>query len=139
MKNIDEKYFENFEQYIPEGIYCYKNDYECPFHDCDENLDEQENGYCHFLKQSDHDINSQGGTIVDMKTGEKIELDYYPFGGLLWDWCKECNIKNYNRWCLDCEFMIDLKDNNAYCTKQNKLIDVETSICNFFKPSKEFE
>lgn len=58
------------EKYIPEGIYCHYGDYLCPFWDLDDNHD----GYCHYLKRSDHDC------------------DYIS---LLWDMCKECYV-NYD-------------------------------------------
>lgn len=121
MKTINEKYFINPKQYIPEGIYCSG----CPFHDIDETLPVQENGYCHYLKKSDVDINSEGSTIVDMKTGVKTELDYYPFGGLLWDGCKECEVKTYERWCFDCKFQ-----NSCYSSYE----EARESVCDEFKP-----
>jgi len=105
MKTVDPSLFDNPPAHIPHGGYCYTVESlgerakgikinPCPFWDADEARPEQECGYCHYLKRGDWDINSQGGTIINMKTGEHIHLDYYPFGGLLWDMCKECGIND---------------------------------------------
>lgn len=139
MKQVDEKYFINPEQYIPIGCYCYDENGICPFWDKDETKDIQKDGYCHYLKRSDFDINSEGGTIIDMKTNEEIKLDYYPFGGLLWDQCKECGIKNYEKWCLDCKYMANLEGYYAHCKKHNKKIDVEKDYCESFELHKSKE
>lgn len=114
MKKIDDKYFNNPEQYIPVGTYCYNSDGRCPFWDKDKSKMPQENGYCHYLKQGDWD--NEGF-------------------GLLWDQVKECGIKDYNTWCLDCKYMTDLNGYMARCTKHNKEVDVETG-CNDFEPKK---
>ena len=63
-----EEYYKNPEQYVPHGMYCC-NVAVCIFWDVDETKPEQENGYCHFIKQGDWEID-----------------------GLLWDQCKECGI-----------------------------------------------
>lgn len=70
-KEIDKKYFENPEKYIPDGHYCYNKDGRCPFWDTDESKPYQDNGYCHYLKHADW------------------EQSYIS---LLWDECKECDI-----------------------------------------------
>ena len=69
MKEIDQKYFENPEQYIPYGIYCHNDKGVCPFWDKDESKPEQQNGYCHYLKIGDWE---------------------FDWKGLLWDQVKEC-------------------------------------------------
>lgn len=56
-------------KYIPEGIYCHYGDYLCPFWDSHSSYD----GYCHYLKQADHD---------------------YDYMSLLWDMCKECGVND---------------------------------------------
>lgn len=66
---------------IPPGPYCYfgsrapgdKKYRPCPYWSIKEDLPPQENGYCKYLKVSDHD------------------MDWI---GLLWDQCKECGIKD---------------------------------------------
>lgn len=55
---------------IPQGIYCYDEEGLCPYWSIDKDHLSQENGYCHFLKKGDWEM----------------EL------GLIWDQCKECNI-----------------------------------------------
>ncbi len=102
MKQIDQKYFENPEQYIPYGDYCYTykdNNYiYCPFIDKDESLPEHENGYCHYLRKSDYDFNREDkSTLIDMKTGEKYEVEGFPMS-YLWDHCKECGVKEDKIW-----------------------------------------
>lgn len=92
MKKVEEKYFSNPQEHIPHGMYCYNSEGLCPFWDKELSKPHQENGYCHFLKKGDWDINAEGGRITDLKTGETFELDYYPFGGLLWDQVKECGV-----------------------------------------------
>lgn len=89
---MEEKYFQNPEEHIQKGDYCYGKKGLCPFWDKNTAKPEQENGYCHFLKKGDWDINAEGGVIFDPKTGVKYELEYYPFGGLLWDRVKECEV-----------------------------------------------
>lgn len=59
---------------IPQGSYCYSGAMRtnpCPYWSIKPELHKYENGYCSYLEQSD----------VDLK------------GGLLWDQCKECGIK----------------------------------------------
>lgn len=74
MKNIDKKYFDNPEQYIPNGWYCYRGAYVCPFWDKDETKPEQASGYCHYLKEGDWQQN---------------------YTSLLWDMCKECDVNDF--------------------------------------------
>lgn len=82
MKKIDDIYFINPEQYIPNSFYCHGDfyneekktwDYICPFWDYDKTKSEQENGYCHLIKKGDWD---------------------FEYMGLLWDKCKECGIND---------------------------------------------
>lgn len=74
-KDIPQHVRDNPEKFIPKGFYCHgriKPELElCPFWDCDNTKLEQDNGYCHYLKQGDW------------------EMDWIS---LLWDMCKECDI-----------------------------------------------
>jgi len=102
------------EKYIPEGLYCYHNDYVCPFWDSNPGMyPKREDGYCHFLDKSDWDLNEMRenttkivktqnkeilGKTVKEAFGNDFEID--PISGkkchtimsLLWDQCKECRI-----------------------------------------------
>ncbi len=135
MNNIKEK-LKNPKQYIPIGKYCYDKNGTCPFWSVNEDKPIQENGYCHYLQKGDWDINAEGGTIIDCKTGEKHEVDYYPFGGLIWDMCKECEVKDYNLWCLDCKYCGDLMGYNCVCLKKNKIVIAENG-CDEFEVGEE--
>lgn len=55
---------------IPKGIYCYDENGICPYWSKDYDREEQNNGYCQFLKMGDWN---------------------FPFG-LLWDQVKECDV-----------------------------------------------
>ena len=87
--------------FIPRGDYCYKRKGEklklCLYWDSIKDLPEQESGYCHYLKYGDKDMNNDEKRIfINVKTGEKIKAPDMPIGvGLLWDQCKECQIKPY--------------------------------------------
>ena len=139
MKKINKKYFANPKKYIPYGVYCGN----CPFHDMDGSLPIQENGYCHYLHKSDYDINNEGGGFINCKTGEKLHFDYLPYGGLLWDGCKECGIKDYDFVCMDCDNRGALNeiDKNkpfiAYCSIKEKEVDCEQDYCDKFKHEEE--
>jgi hypothetical protein len=99
LKQIDPIFFENPESHIPNGYYCYTlqsgTRTPCPFYDTDETKDHQEDGYCHYLHKGDNDFNHEGGILVDMKTGERKEMVYSPFNGLLWDQVKHCKINEF--------------------------------------------
>jgi len=75
MKNdIPQRIKDNPSIYIPDGLYCHGRASKirvCPFWDLDKEKPEQQNGYCHYLKQGDWD---------------------FDYTGLLWDMCKECDI-----------------------------------------------
>jgi hypothetical protein len=68
----------------------------------DEYLPVHEDGYCKYLGKSDWDINEEtdreygGLTIAYAKdkslVGRKFSA-HIGIGGLLWDMCKECGIK----------------------------------------------
>lgn len=73
IKVIDETYFLNPKQYIPEGCYCYDGDYTCVFWDIDFSKDYQDNGYCHYMNECDSDSECTS---------------------LIWDMCKECGVKD---------------------------------------------
>jgi len=101
------EYLKEPEKYIPYGYYCDN----CPFWDLlsEELYPYQENGYCHYLKKSDWDLNEERDLIVIQsknkeEIGKKVkeifkeEIDqksnkktHFP-ASLLWDECKECNI-----------------------------------------------
>jgi hypothetical protein len=67
---------------IPKGLYCYHNlsHYKdgttyvnmCPYWKRNTSKDEQESGYCEYLKRGDWEVNEVS---------------------LLWDCCKECDVK----------------------------------------------
>lgn len=70
--------FRNAEQLIPKGHYCYGTRPDgrfvyCPFHAKDKTQERQNNGVCRFLK-----------------------IDDYSDGhwGLLWDFCKSCDVND---------------------------------------------
>lgn len=109
MKKIDSKYFKNPKKYIPNGSFCNH----CPFWDKDNDKPYHMNGYCHYLNQGDWE-------------------DY----GLLWDMIKECGIKDYSEWCLDCDNFTWEKDCYGKCDVLNKTVDGE-GYCENFIPKKE--
>ena len=76
------------EKWIPEGIYCYRMNYDiypyckgtaylCPFWEHKKDREHMEDGYCHFLKKGDLEF-----------------LEEDDFLSLLWDMCKECGIND---------------------------------------------
>ena len=82
---------------IPAGPYCYDKNGRCPYWDRVEGIQEQWDGYCHFLEKGDLDIAGEI-TLVNCKTGEKVNgLGFFPGASLLWDQGKECGI-NTNDW-----------------------------------------
>lgn len=111
MKIIDTNMLLNAKQYIPDGDLCYN----CPFWDKDETKPIQMNGYCHYLKRGDWEENRYG---------------------LLWDLVKECGIKDYIKWCLDCEHFTYKKDYEGKCNVLYKTVDGE-DYCDKFIPKKE--
>lgn len=121
MKKVEEKYFKNPEQYIPEGAYCYNGNETCPFWEINESKPNQENGYCHFLKKGDWNLNNN------------------YFGGLLWDRCKECNIKKYEKWCADCEYgELISNEEEGYCKVHKINLNMFENYCESnFKPKVE--
>jgi hypothetical protein len=109
-----EEMLENYTEYIPKGIYCYDDDgNDCPFWDLKlGEYPEQEEGYCHYLKKSDWELNEtyQKSTILihsetePENVGKSIEelfkgsidpvskkIRHFPLS-LLYDQCKECDI-----------------------------------------------
>lgn len=101
-------------EHIPPGPYCYDPETSecCPFWDYDTEMPEQENGYCHYLKRGDWEINIDSfhtltlekyplkpelegktlGEILEYSLENDEEMPPVPTVGLLWDQCKECNI-----------------------------------------------
>jgi len=89
---------------IPWGYYCYRGKRVCPYWYKFEDDPEQESGYCLYLRKSDWDINDEKRDIEFWK-GDKHWIEYnkspHDLGmtnSLLWDQCKECNIKKYYPW-----------------------------------------
>lgn len=93
---------------IPNGIYCYGPNGRCPFWSRDSLKDEQENGYCSYLGKGDWDINDESEfievnvlnaatNVVEKKIIGKKDPKYFGSGfasvSLLWDKCKQCNVK----------------------------------------------
>lgn len=116
---------DNPEKYVPEGMYCYSSTGEsgvnaegipyrkvqkCPFWDYDPDMPNQENGYCHFLREGDWGINIDGMDTTTLehcpdhpelegKTQRELALiEDCPIPilnvSLLWDQCKECGIND---------------------------------------------
>ena len=104
-EQVEKLLADNPEQHIPQGVYCHSSGDTrsvCPFWDYDDELPEQENGYCHFLKISDfqeNPIRCQSSKIIRSRNPEDIgktvseffETDHIPMS-LLWDQCKECGV-----------------------------------------------
>ena len=99
---------------IPWGLYCYdwrrgKRKY-CPYHSIDESREYQENGYCSYLEMGDWEIGQDEDVTVtsvvrdhqDNEVSRHVrvvkgkDLDFSMT--LLWDSCKECNIKTKKLW-----------------------------------------
>ena len=83
---------------IPPGDYCYKykngKRITCPYWDIDESKPYQYNGYCHYLKKGDWEIEEEQ-ELKNLKTGEIEKGKDVPFPtSLLWDQVKECGIKD---------------------------------------------
>jgi len=88
---------------IPWGYYCYNDIGICPYWKLDTvHTDEQENGYCEYLKKSDWDLNEEKSTITHsykQEDGTYKEIiskniswhDYGILGSLLWDHVKKCD------------------------------------------------
>jgi hypothetical protein len=74
---------------IPFGQYCDS----CPFWDRIIEAPIQANGYCHFLNESDESIDAKRTCWRDGKTGRFCKKPEWFCSSLLWDKCKECNIK----------------------------------------------
>lgn len=107
LKHLDEKYFENAEDYIPVGSYCR----DCIFLDKDDTKPYQMNGYCHYLERGDWQII-----------------------GLLWDGCKECGIKDYEEWCVDCKYSSEFSGYSCKCKLLDKVIEDAQVGCENFEP-----
>jgi hypothetical protein len=113
-EKIESLLLDNPEQHIPHGMYCYtfslgEKHIRCPFWDYDDELPLMENGYCHYLKVSDFEVNptrNRESKISESTIPEEVGKfvsevfgDHYP-ASLLWDECKECgiNIENPNEY-----------------------------------------
>jgi hypothetical protein len=59
---------------IPKGFYCYDGNGTCPFWSLNSEREEQNNGYCSYLKEGDWDVEEMG---------------------LLWNKVKLCSINEY--------------------------------------------
>ena len=109
-----EEMLKDYSKYIPKGLYCYdENGKDCPFWELKRGeYPEQEDGYCHYLKKYDWELNeeyqkttilvySKDNTNKEGKSVEELykrEIDpvtkksmHFPLS-LLWDQCKECGI-----------------------------------------------
>jgi hypothetical protein len=91
---------------IPRGPYCHGETRQtyCPYWKLISFLPDQENGYCAWLEKGDIDKNNDDSIMleqIDLKTGEvidRISASEMPFGiSLLWDQCKECRFKRWER------------------------------------------
>ena len=113
MKSVIFDYLKMPEKHIPYGLYCYHNNYICPFWESRPGeYPKQEDGYCYFLGKSDWDLNkkykdttkvvySKDKKIINKSVSELFGCDDIdPVSGkqthfimsLLWDQCKECGI-----------------------------------------------
>jgi hypothetical protein len=91
---------------IPKGYYCHgKNNCDiCPFWSLDLSRPYHENGYCSYLGKGDWDINDEYPEYITIirkqddgnyknEIVNKNESPIYGQFSLLWDKCKECNVK----------------------------------------------
>lgn len=86
---------------IPKGDYCHhsKDIHKlCPYWSMREDLPEQQNGYCYYMKKSDYDLNREmddkdvkiifkGKT--EIKKGKDVGINF----SMIWDQVKECGEK----------------------------------------------
>ena len=110
-----EEMLKEYKTYIPYGLYCYDEyDNSCPFFELKEGeYPEQEDGYCHYLKKSDWELNEEyekttiliqsknkenEGKSIKVLMGVNYAIDpiskkkcHFPISSL-WDECKECSI-----------------------------------------------
>lgn len=68
---------------IPKGMYCYDKNGTCPFFELRNDKPRQMNGYCHYMKLGDWEVDPP----KDLP--ENFPL---PAISLLWDMVKECGI-----------------------------------------------
>ena len=54
--------------------------------------------------------------------------------GLLWDGCKECGIKNYEEWCIDCKYSSEFSGYSCKCKLLDKVIENTQVRCENFEP-----
>jgi hypothetical protein len=86
---------------IPKGVYCYDENGTCPYWGVNSEHEEQNNGYCSYLKQGDWETNDEAKTFLVKQpngTYKKIKSSGNKMGfytGLLWDKVKLCNINEY--------------------------------------------
>lgn len=101
---------------IPDGYYCHgdyvtnkilrllfkkKYVYVCPFWYRIKDLPEQENGYCALLAKSDYEMNRENHDLIMTRfvNGKRKRTLIHcgkhnpSFMSLLWDKCKECDLK----------------------------------------------
>ena len=94
----------------------------------------QMNGYCHYLKKGDWELNKEF-EIYDTKTGKKVNFkdrEGIPMS-LLWDGCKECGVNDYEIGCLDCKHSKDFSGYSCMCTLKNEMIDDIEFECDSFE------
>jgi len=98
------------EKYIPHGDYCYYNDANCPFWELKSGeYPPQEDGYCHYLHESDWDYNERSEAkivyaknpdLVGTQVNDVFDHEIDPISGkkthfpisLLFDQVKSCNV-----------------------------------------------
>lgn len=103
MRKAKKKFPKEVLDVIPYGYYCYMFDpkYRCPFWYKIKNLPEQECGYCALLGKSDYEMNREIHDLIMTRfiNGKRKRTlihcgpDNPSFMSLLWDKCKECNLK----------------------------------------------
>lgn len=133
MKIINKKYYDSPEKYIPVGGYCK----DCVFYDRDESKPTQENGYCHYLKKGDWDLNKEF-VVYDASSGKEVSQEdrgEIPLS-LLWDGCKECGVNDYEVWCVDCKHATDFVGYSCYCNLKKNTVEDSQIGCESFKLKK---
>lgn len=84
---------------IPKGYYCYDEKGVCPYWSIRKDKPEQMNGFCSFIKKGDWELGprahpeirwTRGGKPMSEEVSRKLSE---TIGGILWDQCKECGIK----------------------------------------------
>ncbi len=89
---------------IPRGSYCYfgtrapgdEKHRLCPFWEFKKDVPKYEFVYCHYENIADGEINDDSIEFKNKITGKMVKASDISFSiGLLWDQCKECDVKTY--------------------------------------------